>query len=68
MDDKQREKVLKGKDIEKIAEACNRYPSVTLEYQLGERDEEEMQITVKLIRDEPLANDFVISNCFPGEK
>ena len=30
MDDEVREKVLEGKDIKKIAEACNRYPSVSM--------------------------------------
>lgn len=38
MDDDVRKKVLKGKDIDKIAEACNRYPAVSLEYTLGGRD------------------------------
>jgi hypothetical protein len=35
MDEKTREKALKGKDIDKIAEACNRYPALNLECTLG---------------------------------
>jgi len=40
MKNEDRERVLAGKDIKKIAEACNRYPVVSLEYTLGERGEE----------------------------
>jgi hypothetical protein len=32
MDDNKRINVLKGKDIEKIANACNRYPIITMEF------------------------------------
>jgi hypothetical protein len=37
MDEKVRERVLAGKDIRKIAEACNRYPAVSMEYKLGDK-------------------------------
>jgi hypothetical protein len=35
MDDEERKKLLKGKDIDKIAAACNRYPVMNLECQFG---------------------------------
>lgn len=66
MDDDERKKVLKGKDIDKIAEGCNRYPAVSLEYSLGEKDGDEVELAVKLERDEELENDLVISNYFPA--
>ena len=68
MDQKTRQKALKGKDIDKIAEACNRYPALNLEYTLGQQEDDEMEITVKLSRDEPLERDFVIANYYPQDK
>lgn len=32
MDDEERKKALKGKDIDRIAAACNRYPVMSLNY------------------------------------
>lgn len=40
MDDEERKKLLKGKDIDKIAAACNRYPVMSLKCELGERNDE----------------------------
>lgn len=42
MDDNLREKILVNKDIKKIAEACNRYPAITMEYKIKEKNEEEV--------------------------
>ena len=47
-------KVLRGKDIDKIAAACNRYPVMNLKCQLGERNDEEIELRVNLDRDEVL--------------
>ena len=54
MEDDVREKVLEGKDIRKIAEACNRYPSIGLECKLAEKDGEDVQMAVTLTREEEL--------------
>nr|VVW86571.1 unnamed protein product [Nymphaea colorata] len=68
MDDEERKKVLKGKDIDKIAAACNRYPVMNLSCELGKRSDEEIELKVVLQREDELENDLVISNSFPGEK
>lgn len=60
--------MLKGKDIDKIAAACNRYPVMNLTCALGERDEEEVELRVTLTREDELENDLVLSNFFPGDK
>lgn len=36
--------------------------------QLGERNDEEMELKVTMQREEELENDLVISSCYPGEK
>lgn len=66
MDEDERKKVLKGKDIDKIAAACNRYPTMNLTHSFGERTQEEVELIVELERDDDLDNDKVISNYFPG--
>ena len=38
MDDDLRKQILKGKDMNSIAKACNRYPSVTMEAKLKGRN------------------------------
>ena len=48
MDDEERRKVLKGKDIDKIASACNRYPSLSLSAQLTDYSAEEATMVVTL--------------------
>ena len=48
MDEDERKKVLKGKDIDKIAAACNRYPTMNLTYEFGQRTEEEVELIVHL--------------------
>lgn len=42
MEDEERKKLLKGKDIDKIAAACNRYPVMNLQCQLGQKSDEEI--------------------------
>ena len=68
MDDDKRKNILRGKDIDKIAAACNRYPVMNLHCQLGEKNEEEIDLKVSLNREDELDNDLVISSCYPGEK
>lgn len=50
MDDDKRRNVLRGKDIDKIAAACNRYPVMNLQCKLGEKNEEEIELRVSLDR------------------
>jgi hypothetical protein len=52
MDDDERKKVLKGKDIDKIAAACNRYPVMNLQCELGEKNEEEVELRLSLARED----------------
>lgn len=67
-DDEERKKLLKGKDMDKIMAAWNRYPEIAMTCQLGERNDEEMELKVTMQREEELENDLVISSCYPGEK
>lgn len=64
--------MLKGKDIDKIAAACNRYPVMNLTCDLGAKDEEEVELRVTLAREDELENELenelVLSNFFPGDK
>ena len=66
MDDKEREKILEGKDINKIADACNRYPSVGMSCKIDQKEGEEVEMTVVLEREEELNNYSVVSSFFPG--
>jgi hypothetical protein len=42
MDDEERKKILKGKDIDRIAAACNRFPTISVKSEIGEKNEEEI--------------------------
>ena len=48
MDEEERTKALKGKDIDKIASSCNRYPSMSLSVKLSDYSAEEAIVTVTL--------------------
>jgi hypothetical protein len=61
-------KQLLGKDLIRVVEACNRYPSVELTYELGGRDGDDFAITARLTREDELERESVISSHFPGEK
>ena len=54
MEDEDRTKVLEGKNVKEIANLCNRYPVLSLEYKLGERKGEDLQVMVGLVREEEL--------------
>lgn len=43
--------MLKGKDIQKIATACNRYPIISMEFKVEQDEDEEVIINVTLTRD-----------------
>ena len=68
MDEEERKRVLEGRDIEKIAKACNRYPAVSLECKVKDKAEDEVKIEVVLERDEELDNEMVISSYYPVQK
>jgi pre-mRNA-splicing helicase BRR2 len=69
MDDNDRRKVLRGKDIDKIAAACNRYPALTLAHSFGETTDDEVELRVVLEREDELGDDYLVqSRFFPGEK
>jgi hypothetical protein len=54
MEDDERESLLKGQNIEQIANACNRYPLMNLSAELIDMDDEEIRVKVQLSRDEEL--------------
>jgi hypothetical protein len=54
MEDDERESLLKGQNIEQIANACNRYPLMNLSAELIDMDNEEIRVKVQLSRDEEL--------------
>lgn len=60
MDDNKRSIALKGKDVDKIAAACNRYPIVNMQCQVSEGEEGEVAIIVTLSKDDELEDDAVI--------
>lgn len=51
MEDGDRDKALKGQNVDKIAASCNRYPIVNLTCKIQEKDEEEISLSVHLARD-----------------
>lgn len=54
MDDEARDAALTGKDVNRIAEACNRYPAVTVEYEVLGEEDGEVGVKVTLARDDEL--------------
>jgi hypothetical protein len=50
-DDEERKKLLKGKDMDKIMAAWNRYPEIAMTCQLGGRNDEEMELRVTMQRE-----------------
>lgn len=65
MDDHARTQALKGKDADKIAQACNRYPIVNMECAITGAEEQEIELAVTLSRDQQLENDHVICPFYP---
>ena len=65
MEEEARNTALKGRDIDKIAVACNRYPIVTLSCEVVGVDEQEVNLKASLARDEDLEDDTVICPYYP---
>lgn len=51
MEDESRTAALKGKDMQRIANACNRYPFINMECEVTSAEEEEVELGISLSKD-----------------